>query len=116
MSKTQEAILRVQVDNLSLEVERQNEEKKLTDQRLTNLEEIAEVNHTTIMQLQSQNLQLTAVVQNLARFLKAGEDDYDILDPTNAENLRNYILTTMEYNMTIDMPTPKVTVHGVNHD
>jgi len=95
MTKTQEAVLRMQVDNLSLEVERQNEEIK----------------------------KLTAVVRNHARFLKAGEDDiaggsscYDILDPTNAENLRNYILTTMEYNMTIDMPTPKVIVHGVNHD
>jgi len=96
MTKTQEAILRVQVDNLSLEVERQNEEKKLTDQRLTNLEEIAEVNHTTIMELQSQNLQLTAVVQNLARFLKAGEEGYDILDPTNAENLREYIRSTIK--------------------
>ena len=109
MTKTQEAVLRMQVDNLSLEVERQNEEVK-------KLATVADLIHTTIMLLQSQNLQLTAVVQNLARFLKAGEEGYDILDPTNAENLRNYILTTMEYNMTIDMPTPKVIVHGVNHD
>ena len=63
MTKTQEAMLRVQVDNLSLEVERQSEEiKKLTT--------VANLNHTTIMELQSQNLQLTAVVQNHGRFLE----------------------------------------------
>jgi len=89
MSKTQEAILRVQVDNLSLEVERQNEEVK-------KLATVADLNHTTIMLLQSQNLQLTAVVQNLARFLKAGEDDYDLLAAENGENLREYIRSTIK--------------------
>jgi hypothetical protein len=88
MTKTQEALLRVQVDNLSLEVERQNEEIK-------KLATVADLNHTTIMKLQSQNLQLTAIVQNHGRFLSAGEKGYDILAKDNEENLREYIRSTI---------------------
>jgi len=72
MTKTQEVVLRMQVDNLSLEVERQNEEIK----------------------------KLTAVVQNHARFLSAGEGDgevvYDLLAAENKENLREYIRSTIK--------------------
>jgi len=108
MTKTQEVVLRMQVDNLSLEVERQNEEiKKLTAvvqnhtqmqedfNRLEELVDLLDKKGGAIMELQSQNLQLTPVVQNLARFLSAGEDDYDLLAAENKENLRKYIRSTI---------------------
>jgi hypothetical protein len=103
MTKTQEVVLRMQVDNLSLEVERQNEQvgvlidaANIMKDKIKNLETTADLNHTTIMELQSQNLQLTAIVQNHARFLKAGEDDYDLLAAENKENLRGYIRSTIK--------------------
>jgi hypothetical protein len=105
MTKTQEAMLRVQVDNLSLEVERQNEEIK-------KLATVADLNHTTIMQLQSQNLQLTAIVQRqgsdivqLECFITSGEEDYDILAKDNKENLRQYIRSTIKSDAFISVGT-----------
>jgi len=109
MTKTQEVVLRMQVDNLSLEVERQNEEiKKLATvadlnhtqmqedfNRLEELVDLLDKKSGAIMELQSQNLQLTAIVQNHARFLSAGEDDYDLLAAENKENLRKYIRSTI---------------------
>jgi len=67
--------------------------------------------HKTIMELQSQMLQLQAIVQNHGRFLRAGDstagfgykDEYDILDPENEENLRDYIKSTIKSDAWVSM-------------
>ena len=72
--------------------------------KVQSMADIMTQQHKTIMELQSQMLQVQAIVQNHRRFLKAGEsDEYDVLDPENEENLRDYIKSTIKSDAWVSM-------------
>lgn len=86
--------LEISITNLQAQLKSQHES-------IVEAQSVRNKLHDEIMLLQSQNLQLTAIVQNHGRFLRGDEEtrnpdqNWDILAPENSEDLESTVLAIL---------------------